>query len=82
MPRRGDTVYALEQTGYVPVKVLEVKETERQAPDGEVFTDTLVTVQDQEGRTQSDYASHFNQIPFLADIESLLDAQVVPNKNS
>ena len=82
MPRKGDIVYALEQTGYVPVTVVEVKDTDRQAPDGEVFSDTLVTVRDQDGRTQSDYASHFNQIPFLAEIENLLEAQVVPNKNS
>ena len=81
MPRKGDVVYANATLVLEPVRIREIQNVERQVPDGEMFSDSILKVQWQDGTMQEDYAASFTQVPFLTEIEQVLEtSELVKSK--
>lgn len=73
MPNPGDILYAQNaKQVYEPVTVKTSQEIEREAPNGEKYTDLIVTVENQKNQTRSDYAYHFQFVPYIAEVEASL----------
>jgi hypothetical protein len=76
MPNKGDILYCLNTKQVLePVVVKSCQEIDRVTPDGEQFSDTMVTVENQKKQVSTNYAYHFQYVPYLHELEAEL-AQV------
>jgi hypothetical protein len=76
MPSKGDTLYCLNSKQQLePVIVKSCQEIDRTSPEGEPFSDTMVTVENQKQQISTNFAYHFQYVPYIHEIEAEL-AQV------
>jgi hypothetical protein len=72
MAKQGDILYQIEGTTLKPVHVRVVNDVPRETPEGESYPDVILTTEDGEGNVESNYASNYLTIPYLADVEATL----------